>query len=273
MSQGSLSELEHSDNRKQTLRNRFLGEIDPITPWAALLEPIEPYYPQSKHGHPPTGLERMLRMYMAQQCFNLSDEVIEDAMYASQAIRSFFGIHLSRENAPAATTLLQFRRLLRRYRLTRVNFDRFNAHLTQRGLLLHKGTVADTTLIAAPPPIKNEKKRRAPEMRQTKTGVQCYFTIKPHIGAHVVAALVHPMRGTAANISGVSQVPKLLHNEEASLHGDAGFLGPETRPGGHRLETHIAQKRRTVPAMPEGPERAHVRAILSVLRGPAAHDT
>jgi IS5 family transposase len=29
------------------------------------------------------GLERMLRIYMAQQCFGLSDEGIEDAIYDS----------------------------------------------------------------------------------------------------------------------------------------------------------------------------------------------
>jgi hypothetical protein len=38
------------------------------------------------------GLARMLRMYVAQQCFGLSDEGIEDAIYDSQAIRGFVGI-------------------------------------------------------------------------------------------------------------------------------------------------------------------------------------
>ena len=47
----------------------------------------------------------MLRMYIAQQCFVLSDEWIEDALYDSQAIRGFVGIDLSRESAPDATTL------------------------------------------------------------------------------------------------------------------------------------------------------------------------
>ena len=46
-------------------------------------------------------------MYIAQQCFGLSDEGIEDALYDSQAIRRFVGIDLARENAPDATTLLK----------------------------------------------------------------------------------------------------------------------------------------------------------------------
>jgi len=41
----------------------------------------------------------MLRMYVAQQCFGLSDEGIEGAIYDSQAIRGFVGIDLNRESA------------------------------------------------------------------------------------------------------------------------------------------------------------------------------
>jgi IS5 family transposase len=58
------------------------------------------------------GLARMLGMYVAQQCFGLSDEGMEDAIYDSQAICGFVGIDLNRQSAPDATTLLKFRRLL-----------------------------------------------------------------------------------------------------------------------------------------------------------------
>ena len=34
------------------------------------------------------GIERMHRMYIAQQCFGLTDEGAEDALYDSQAIRN-----------------------------------------------------------------------------------------------------------------------------------------------------------------------------------------
>jgi IS5 family transposase len=57
-------------------------------------------------------------MYIAQNCFGLSDEAIEDALYDSQAIHRFVGIDLAREDAPDATTLLKFRRLLEEKNLT-----------------------------------------------------------------------------------------------------------------------------------------------------------
>ena len=97
----------------------------------------------------------MLRMYVAQQCFGLSDEGIEDALYDSHAIRRFVGIDLGREAAPDATTLLKFRRLLETHGLTAVIFESIRDHLAREGLLLREGTLVDATLIAAPPSTKN----------------------------------------------------------------------------------------------------------------------
>ncbi|KAB7623423.1 transposase, partial [Alkalilimnicola sp. S0819] len=135
--QSSFSDLEYDAKKKVTRRDRFLGEIERITPWAALEAELEPFYPkEGRRGRPPIGLGRMLRMYIAQQCFGLSDEGIEDAIYDSQAIRRFVGIDLSRESAPDATTLLKFRRLLERQGLTRRIFETINGHLAEQGLML-----------------------------------------------------------------------------------------------------------------------------------------
>ncbi len=110
-----------------------------MTPWAELERTIAPFYPSSGgRGRPPIGLARMLRMYVAQQCFGLSDEGVEDALYDSHAIRRFVGIVLAREAAPGATTLLKFGRLLEKHQLTESIFNTINAHLAEKGLLLPK---------------------------------------------------------------------------------------------------------------------------------------
>ncbi len=79
------------------------------------------------------ALERLLRMYIAQQCLGLSGEGIEDAIYDSQAIRGFVGIDVTRKSAPDSTTLLKFRRLLKKHNLTRRIFDGINGHLASSG--------------------------------------------------------------------------------------------------------------------------------------------
>lgn len=106
--QRSFADLEYAHKKKQTRRDRFLHRIEQVTPWARLEAVVAPFYGQGRVGRPPIGLSRMLRMYVAQQCFGLSDEGMEDALYDSQAIRGFDDIDLSRESAPDATTLLRF---------------------------------------------------------------------------------------------------------------------------------------------------------------------
>lgn len=179
MLQTSFSELEYGLKKKQTRRDRFLAEIEAITPWSVLEQTVGPFYPKSGgRGRPPIGLARMLRMYVAQQCFALSDEGIEDVIYDSQAIRHFVGIDLSRESAPDATTLLEFRHLLERHELTESIFNAINHHLAAKGLLLCEGTIVDATLIAAPPSTKNKAGKRDPEMHQSKKGKQWHFGMK-----------------------------------------------------------------------------------------------
>ena len=103
--QASFSDLEYDAKKRLTRRDRFLAEIEAVTPWTLLVAELEPFYPKGEgRGRPPIGLEKMLRMYIAQQCFGFSDEAIEDALYDSQAIRSFVGVDLGRESAPLSST-------------------------------------------------------------------------------------------------------------------------------------------------------------------------
>ena len=229
--QTSFSDLEYSLKKKLTRRDRFLSDLEAITPWASLLAVLAPAYPSGGGpGRPPIGLERMLRMYLAQQCFGFSDEGMEDAIYDSQAIRRFVGIDLSQESAPDATTLLKFRRLLEEKQLTESLFQAINARLAERGLFLREGTIVDATLIAAPSSTKNQQGERDPEMHQSKKGNQWYFGMKAHIGVDAHSGLVHSVIGTAGNVADVTQAQALLHGDETTAFGDAGYQGIEKRP-------------------------------------------
>jgi IS5 family transposase len=275
--QTSFSELEYSLKKKQTRRDRFLAEIEAVTPWAVLEKTVAPFYPSSGgRGRPPIGLARMLRMYVAQQCFGLSDEGIEDALYDSQAIRHFVGIDLSRESAPDATTLLNFRHLLERHQLTESIFNAINGHLAEKGLLLREGTIIDATLIAAPPSTKNKDGKRDPEMHQSKKGKQWYFGMKAHIGVDAQSGLVHTVIGTAGNVSDITQAQALLHGDETDVFGDAGYQGVEKRE--ENLEApvtwHVAMKpgkRKTLPGSALGDLLERIEHAKASIRAKVEH--
>ena len=61
-----------------------------------------------------------------------------------------------------------------------------------------KGTIVDSTLIAAPSSTKNKEKQRDPEAHSVKKGNQWYFGYKEHIGVDADSGLVHTVETTAA---------------------------------------------------------------------------
>ena len=275
--QRSFSELEYAAKKKVTRRDRFLGEIDAVTPWPALVAEVEPFYPKGAgRGRPPIGVERMLRMYVVQQCFGLSDEGTEDAIYDSQAVRAFIGIDLNREAAPDATTLLKFRRLLETHELTQAIFTAINTHLAQKGLLLKEGTVVDATIIAAPSSTKNRDGMRDPDMHQTKKGNQWHFGMKAHIGVDADSGLTHTVVTTAANVGDVTQAHALLHGEETAAFGDAGYQGVEKREENRDSSViwHIAMragKRRALPDTKQGRWCEQLEQLKASIRAKVEH--
>jgi IS5 family transposase len=275
--QRSFSELEYAAKKKVTRRDRFLGEIEAVTPWSALVAEVEPFYPMGGgRGRPPMGLERMLRMYVAQQCFGLSDEGIEDAIYDSQALRGFIGIDLNREAAPDATTLLKFRRLLETHGLTQGIFSAINTHLAEKGLLLKAGTVVDATIIAAPSSTKNREGERDPDMHQTRKGNQWYFGMKAHIGVDANSGLTHTVVATSANVSDVTQAHALLHGDETTAFGDAGYQGVEEREENRNspVTWHVALrpgKRRALPDTQYGRLAEQIERIKASVRAKVEH--
>lgn len=249
-----FSELENTGKKKLTRRDRFLAEIEAVTPWAELERTVAPHYPSSgERGRPPMGLGRMLRMYVAQQCFRLTDDGIEDALYDNQAIRRFVGIDLAREGAPDATTLFKVRRLLETHQLTESIFNTINVHLAEKGLLLCEGTIVDATMIAAPPSTKNREGKRDGEMHQVKKGNQWHFGMMAHIGVDARSGLAHTLVGTSANVSDVTQAQALLHGVETVAFADAGYQGVEKRA--ESLEAavtwHVAMRRGQRQALPK----------------------
>ena len=253
--QMSFAQAEYAGKKQITRREKFLGDMERVMPWATVGGVVEPYYPKGERGRPPVGIERMLRIYFLQQWYALSDEALEDAIYDSQAMRSFAGIDLSVEAVPDATTLLNFRHLLEKHGLTKAIFEEVGTMLEEKKLLMREGTIVDATIIAAPSSTKNQSELRDPQMHQTKKGNQWYFGMKAHVGADAESGLIHTVIGTAANVADVKCASELLHGEEKTGYGDAGYTGVEKRheQSGKAGESwEVALKRGKLKAMAEG---------------------
>ena len=223
--QSTFSDVEYLNRKRISKREEFLDSMNEIVPWDRWIGLIKPFYPNGKRGRPTRGIETMLRMYLLQIWFNLSDEGIEDAIYDSYCMRKFMGLDFLTESVPDATTLLKFRHLLEKHGLGKIIFEDVKEALDKQGLIMHGGTIVDATLIAAPSSTKNEKGERDPEMHQTKKGNQWYFGMKVHIGADAGTGCVHTVTATPANVHDVEEATKLVREDDDVLYGDSGYLG------------------------------------------------
>lgn len=262
----SFGDAEYAGKRKRTKRELFLGEMDQVVPWKALLGVISPFYPIAGNGRRPYPLATMLRVHLMQNGFGLSDPAMEEALYEVASMRQFAGLSLTGA-IPDETTILNFRHLLEEYELAADILAKVNAHLSRQGLLLKRGSMVDATIIAAPSSTKNADGERDPEMHQTKKGNQYYFGMKAHIGVDVDSGLVHTVVTTAANEADVAVVEQLLHGKEEVVYADAGYIGADRRVVRDGLEWQIAARRSKIKAMPEGRKK---RAALKAEKAKAA---
>jgi len=240
----TFASLAYDNKKKKTRRERFLGEMDEVMPWEEIVEIVGEHYPKAGNGRQPMPLERMLRIYLLQQWYGLSDPGMEDALYDSEAMRRFVRIDLAGDAIPDETTILNFRHLLERHRLTEQIFERTKGYLSEKGLLVREGTIVDATIVNAPPSTKNTTRTRDPEMKQTKKGNQWYFGMKAHVGTDPGRGLVHSIVVTNAAVHDSQVMEQLLHGEERALYGDKAYADKGKREAfeSRGVEWHIDRK-------------------------------
>jgi IS5 family transposase len=267
MKQTTFTDIEYAGRKKITRREEFLDMMDEIIPWDEWGGIVKPYYYESKYGRKPRGIETMLRMYLLQIWFSLSDAAVEDSIYDSYAMRKFMRIDFVSEQVPDATTLLKFRHRIEKHGIGEMLFDSQNKFFSEHGYIMRGGTIVDATLIAAPSSTKNVKRERDPEMHQTKKGNQWYFGMKAHAGVDAGTGYVHTVTVTAANVSDVAEAANLIREDDEVVYGDAGYLGIESRPeiAGDEtkkdIEFRIAKRRGGIRKIPEGEAKKWETAI------------
>lgn len=225
----SLSALSDELSQVRTKKREFLAEIDRIVPWEKWISIIKPYYYKGERGNEPYDLERMLRIYLVQNLYNLSDMAAVAEVIDSRAFSDFCGVESSNQ-VPDGDTLGRFRNILLRNGIQQELFAQVVELLMQRGLILKRGTIVDSTFIEAPSSTKNEQKERDPQAHSAKKGNTWHFGYKAHIGVDKESGLVHTVKVTAANEHDVTVTSELLTGEEEEVYGDSGYLGAEKRP-------------------------------------------
>ena len=112
--------------------------MDRLIPWGEWVEEIRPCYYKGARENKPYGIELMLRLYVLQNLYTLSDEGTVAEGIDNRAFSEFCGVDSSNQ-VPDGDTLGRFRNLLIRNGIQEKLFAQVAGLLQERGLLLRSG--------------------------------------------------------------------------------------------------------------------------------------
>jgi IS5 family transposase len=232
ITQLTFTDVEYSNRKKKTRKEEFFNQMEQIIPWEDILSLISPfYYGNSTRGRKRIPLDKILRMYLIQNWFSLSDPATEQEIYDSYAMRTFTRINFDNksEQTPDETCLCNFRHLLEKNKLGEKIENIIVAKLNNSGLIMKGGTILDATIITSPKSTRNKDKTRDTEMASTKKGTNYHFGSKLHIGVDAGTGYIHSHSTTPANKHDITEASKLIREDDIIVSGDSGYLGLEKR--------------------------------------------
>ena len=144
--QMSLSAFTDELAQVRTKKKEFLEQMNRIIPWGEWIALIQPCYYKGERGNKPYDLELMLRIYMLENLYDLSDDGTVAEVIDSRAFSDFCRVDSSNQ-VPNGDTLGRFRNLLIQNGLQEKLFTQVVLMLKERGLILKKGTIVDSTII------------------------------------------------------------------------------------------------------------------------------
>ena len=137
----------------KTSKKEFLEKIERIIPFDEWIEIIRPSYYKEERGNKPYDLELMLRIFLLQNLYDLSDMKAMTEVIDSRAFSDFCGVDSPN---PTGDTVGRFRNILVENGLQEKLFHQVIDILSKKGLILKRGTIVDSTLIAAPSSTKKQ---------------------------------------------------------------------------------------------------------------------
>lgn len=107
----SLSGLSDELAQVRTKKEEFLERMEGVIPWGEWIALIRPCYYKGERGNKPYDLKCMLRIYLIQNLYDLSDMATIAEVIDSRAFSDFCGVESSNQ-VPDGDTLGRFRNLL-----------------------------------------------------------------------------------------------------------------------------------------------------------------
>jgi IS5 family transposase len=191
--------------------------------WAALLAPLEKKIKESgmfnERGRKPFSLQVIVRCFILQHLYNLSDPRLEEEIADRRSFQMFLELNM-KDRIPDETTICRWRERFARLELDKLLFDSLNKQLKRRNMILERGTIIDATIkeAQAKPDSKRDK-----DADFTQKGGKNYYGYKGHIGTDLGTDTIHSVEFTSARPHDSTQTEKLIHGKEQTVYADKAY--------------------------------------------------
>lgn len=204
-------------------RDERLERIDAAVDWDAvggLLSGLR----GSRDGRPGFPVRTMVKVLLLEQWIGAGDEVMERRLRTDLSYRRFAGLGIEHPG-PDHSTISRFRTLLSARGLAEAVFDEINRQLEDAGMVLKRGTIADSTIVDAAP------RRSAPgdapgdpDAMPANPGshLQGY---KVHIGMDQGSQVVRKVRVVQASENDLTAPAEMIVGDEEAFYTDRGYSG------------------------------------------------
>ena len=134
--------------------NQCLDKLNGSVDWKPFEAKLSRIY-SSTTGRPSYPLLLLLKSFLLQAWYNLSDYELEAALDDRFSFRRFVGLSAAGQ-APDHSTFSRFREQLVRHGMQDQLFKELDRQLETKGLMVKKGTLIDATVIEAAPKRPNQ---------------------------------------------------------------------------------------------------------------------
>ncbi|MCL6099842.1 MAG: IS5 family transposase [Bacteroidetes bacterium] len=220
----------------KTQSKRALETINQKINWNDLIAPIEQKLEMSKNknseAHPggqagrrPFSLEVIVKCFILQTIYNLSDPRLEEELADRRSFQIFLGI-TSGDSIPDETTLVRYRKTFSSLGLDKMLFDGFNKQLDEKQLIVGKGTIVDATIKQAQAtPFSNKDQ----DANFTKKRGKTYYGYKGHIAIDEDSRIIKRLEFTKASVHDSNEFDNLIDYTEEAVFADKGYANKPRR--------------------------------------------
>jgi IS5 family transposase len=220
----------HYQKHIKTQSKQSLKFINEKIDWKKLLQPIERVLSQEKagrssSGRPPHDLLVIVKCFLLQSIYNLSDPRLEEEIADRRSFQLFLGLS-SGDSIPDETAICRYRELFARFGLDKKLFSSFNKQLEERRMIVGKGTIVDATIKEAQ---ATPNSKRDSDAQFTVRRGKTHYGYKGHIGMDDQTDVIHTAEFTTANVHDSNMFDELLLGTEKRVHADKGYANKERR--------------------------------------------